>query len=68
MKTRSNKENFLYKKDEAVKVPRTEEKTASQALMCEAYKTGLSVVVPVKILIPLRMGVETTTNKNPIIA
>ena len=67
-KTRSCTENFLYKKAEAVKVPKTEANTANQALICVAYRTALSIVVLVKILIPLRIGKVTTTNRNPSMA
>lgn len=67
-KTKSNTENFLYKKADAVKVPKTDDKTASQALIWEAYNTALSVTVLVNILIPLKVGKEIQTNKNPSIA
>lgn len=44
-KTRSWTENFLYKKADAVNVPNTDENTANQALICDAYSTALSIDV-----------------------
>ena len=64
-KTKSKTENFLYKKAEAVKVPKTEEKTANQALIWEAYKIALSAALLVNTLIALKDGNPIQTNKNP---
>ena len=64
-KTKSKTENLRYKNADAVKVPNTEEKTASQALIWLAYRTALSVEVLVKMLMPLRIGKETQVNKKP---
>jgi len=63
--TRSWTENFRYKNAEAVNVPSTDEKTANQAFIWVAYKTALSLVDLVKMLIPHKIGKVTQTNKKP---